>query len=74
MPNVTGDVLSVTILDNESKTLDLKLMVKILDILDIEMTNFLISASIGSGRFGDQRTPDSDTEEEGCLKIQAGLE
>ncbi|KAK4825050.1 hypothetical protein QYF61_023054 [Mycteria americana] len=77
-PNGTGDVLSATILDNESKTLDLKLMLKIPDILDIKMMKFLISARISSGRFGDQRLPVSYTEEEGCvqgyLKIQAGLE
>jgi len=53
-------------------------MVKILDTLDVKMMKFLISASISSGRLGDQRFPVSDTEEEGCvkgyLKIQAGLE
>ena len=53
-------------------------MVKTVDILDIKMMKFLISATISSGRFGDQRFPVSYTEEEGCvtgyLKIQAGLE
>lgn len=70
--------MSATVLDNENKTLDLKLMVKILHILDIKMMKFLVSATISSGRFGDQRFPVSYTEEEGCvkgyLKIQAGLE
>lgn len=77
-PDVTGDVLPATIPDNESKTLDLKLTVKIFDVLDIKMMKFLISASISSGRFRDQRFPVSYTEEEGCvkgyLKIQAVLE
>lgn len=63
-----GDVLFVTILDDKSKTLDLKLMVEILDTLIIKMMKFLISAHIGSGRFGDQRFPVSCAEEEGCVR------
>lgn len=77
-PNVTGDLFSVTILDNESKTLDLKLMVKILDILDIQDDEALDITTTSSGRFGDQRLPVSFPKEEGCvmgyLKTRAGLE
>lgn len=56
-PNATGDVLSATILDKETKTLDRKLTVRILDILDIKMTKFLPSAGISGGRCGDRRVP-----------------
>lgn len=69
-PNVTGDVLSATITDNGSKTLDLKLMPKSFP----SACRFVLG--ISSGRFGDQRFLFLCTEKEcvkGCLKIQAGL-
>lgn len=70
-PNVTGDVLSATITENRSKTLDLKLMPKSFP----SGCRFVLG--ISSGRFGDRRFQFLCTEEkecvEGCLKIQAGL-